>query len=209
MFELSEIQRDALMEVFNIGVGRASRNLSSLLNCETALSAPIIVQTLSTDAGKIVDPTMLQSKDACMVSRLFSGIDAESIMIFQGPRQNVIALMFDEIDSGVVSDSGRNVATQIADLVSKSCAEQMENLMGIKVQMSPVTFLTEVPEKVFNVRNQKSDILFIVKIDISLRRRGITSHFLMSFTEDSANILLDGVDRWINEETLKNKPEAV
>lgn len=206
MIELSEIQRDALMEVFNIGVGRASSQLSVIFGCEIALSAPVIVQALSPDVNKIADPSMLSRKEMCIVSRLFSGIDAESIMIFQGPQQNVITLMSDEIGSEKISETGRNVATQIADLVSGSCAEQIEKLMGINIQLSPVTFLTHASDKFFNVRNSLTDILFIVKIDISLLNRDIASHFLMSFSKDSAQVLLNGVDRWIADESIE-KPD--
>lgn len=200
MFELTELQRDALMETFNIGVGRASRSLSQMLGCETALSVPIIVQSPVNQAVQIIDPRLRAQQDVCMVTRRLGGIDAEAVMIFQGPRDNIASLLnLPAAATAHLSDSRENVATKIGQLVSESCAAQIEDLVGIPIDRGPVRFLATVPERVFEVRNSEDDVLIIVKIDIALKRKGVTGHLLLSFTQESAQQLAEGLDRMLLE----------
>lgn len=40
MTDLTDLQRDALLEIFNIGVGNAANSMSQLINEEIRLSVP-------------------------------------------------------------------------------------------------------------------------------------------------------------------------
>jgi chemotaxis protein CheC len=42
MLELSELQHDALVEIFNIGVGQAARAMSEIVSEEVTMSVPSI-----------------------------------------------------------------------------------------------------------------------------------------------------------------------
>lgn len=201
MFQLSEIQRDALMEVFNIGVGRASRSLALMLGCEASLSAPVIVQTSASEAMRIIDPDLKRQSDVCVVSRTLGGVDAEAVMIFQGSRGNLCSLMEPPVDTGSpAQDSGENIATRLAQLVSDSCAAQLEDLLGRPIERGKPCFMSSVSQDVFETRNQPDDVLFIVKIDILLKKRGVTGHLLVSFTREAANGIADGLDRLVRDE---------
>lgn len=199
MFDLTELQRDALMETFNIAVGRASKSLALLLGCEAALSVPLIVQADMRDAASIVDPALRRQSDACMASRFFGGVDVEAVMIFQGPRENIASLLNLPVSaSDGHADARQNVATKIAALVTESCAAEIQDLVGREVSRGPIRFLSTIPEQVFSVRGSDADVMIIVKIDIALKKRGVTGHLLLSFTQDSANSLADGLDKLLS-----------
>ncbi|UUZ47426.1 chemotaxis protein CheC [Massilia sp. B-10] len=50
MFNLSELQHDALVEIFNIGVGHAARAMSDIVNEEVTMSVPHITFLNRADA---------------------------------------------------------------------------------------------------------------------------------------------------------------
>ena len=200
MFELTELQCDALMETFNIAVGRSSKSLALLLGCEAALSVPIIVQAEMSDADSIVDPSLRQQTDACMASRSLGGVDFEAVMIFQGSRESIASLLNLPFSSSKChTDPRENVVTRIAALVTESCAAEIQDLVGREVTRGPIRFLATIPEQVFSVRDGASDVMIIVKIDIALKKRGVTGHLLLSFTQESANSLADGLDQLLSD----------
>lgn len=196
--ELSELQRDALMETFNIGVGRASRGLSQLLGCDVALSVPIIVQMPSSDVRQMLDPS-LPVNDVCLVSRRIGGEDAEVVMLFQGQREGFAALM---PSTREVDEPGRDiradVVTKFGYLVIESCVDQVEQVIARKLERHPVKYVDGLPERVFEVHKDQEQLL-VVKIDMMLKKHGIGAHMLFSFSEQAANRLAEGLDRIIAE----------
>lgn len=200
MFELSFLQRDALMEIFNIGVGRASRSLAQLLGCDAAMSVPIIMQASVSESGQFVDESLKQRQDACMVSRQFGGIETGAVVIFQGLRDNVAGLL--DLPASVHAghtDIRQHIASKIALMVTDSCADQIEDLVRTEVPRGPVKFQAMIGDEIFDIRRNPDDLLIIVKIDIALRKKGVTGHLLLSFSQEAGMRLAEGLDRMLSD----------
>ncbi|HQO28786.1 MAG TPA: chemotaxis protein CheC, partial [Accumulibacter sp.] len=85
MIHLSELQLDALGELFNIGVGRAANSLSQIVNDEVKLSAPSI--SLLRAANVATNLLASEFRRFSTVSLDFSGpFEARSMLIF--PERN-------------------------------------------------------------------------------------------------------------------------
>ena len=79
--ELSELQRDALVEAFNIGVGQAAASLASIVNEEVKLSV-LTLQLIPRDEA-LKQFNFHNSDRICAVSQRFSGaFDALGFLIF-------------------------------------------------------------------------------------------------------------------------------
>ena len=52
--DLNELQRDALGEIFNIGVGRAASSLSQIVNDTVLLSAPEVTLVRREEASRVL-----------------------------------------------------------------------------------------------------------------------------------------------------------
>ncbi len=69
--DLSELQRDALGELFNIGLGQAAEILSQQVKQEVLLSIPSIGFYTLHEASNVLE--QLTGKEACLVIQKFSG----------------------------------------------------------------------------------------------------------------------------------------
>lgn len=198
MHNLTELQRDTLMETFNIGVGRASRALSQLLACEMILSVPVIEQSLVQEMSKVIREDM-DPADSCAVSRRMSGIDAEVLMLFQGASKAISSLINNQLERENESDPRENVVSKIAYLVTESCFDQISDVINKNISRGPLRFMPQVPKEFFLEHRNPTDTLIIVKIDINLKKKDVSGHLLLSFTSKGASELVIGLDRMIEE----------
>lgn len=198
MHELTELQRDTLMETFNIGVGRASRALSQLLACEMALSVPRLEMALVKDMSSLLKLPM-DPNESCAVSRRMSGIDAEVLMLFHGEKSTISSLINNQLDPDQDSDPRENVVSKIAYLVTESCFDQISDVINKNVARAAPVYMATVPPSYFIEHRDPLDTLIIVKIDISLKKKDVSGHLLLSFTSKGANELAVGLDRMIEE----------
>ena len=90
--ELSELQRDALIEIFNIGVGQAAHTMSQIVGEMVALSVPEIKLFFEKNQAEAIS-TMISSPRICAVSQDFTGcMDAKALLIFPEGKTNEIVL---------------------------------------------------------------------------------------------------------------------
>lgn len=200
--ELSELQRDALTETINIGVGRASRALAQLTKSEVAMSVPVIIQCLPGTIRDIVSPSLFDSSDVCSVSRRVAGLDADVTLIFQGTKESMGELL-----AGGITQEGQDapvdvreaVAHKIGYLMIESCLDQIENVVGGNIERSKLSYHPRLPLGIFSEEFNPAEPVIIVKIDIAVPKRGISGHLLCAMMHKAANRMADGLDAIVIE----------
>lgn len=208
---LSDLQRDALMETFNIGMGRASRAIAELTKSDVAFSVPLFIEIDPDRVREVVTPTMFTSFDTCAVTRLVSGIDASVVMIFQGSSEAVDHVVRNNL---IRTEQERHInprevlATRMGHLVTESCLDQVESIMGQSVERAPVKFRPRIPVSVFDERyhpkafasgKASREPLVILKIDLSIERQKIVAHLLFGLSHQAANLMAESLDRLVTE----------
>jgi chemotaxis protein CheY-P-specific phosphatase CheC len=197
--QLSDLQRDSLMETFNIGVGLASKRISQFTGTEVAISVPILMHIEAGDLSQLVDSSMVDV-EVCGVTRKISGIDAEVGMIFQGSKNKLASLSKAplSVSEDEVFDKRSDIATKIGYLVMESCIDQIALLTHRDIIRHPIKFFESLPLTLFSSQNETNDLV-VVKIDIKLSKEGVAGHVLFSFSEDGANALAIGLDKLIQD----------
>jgi chemotaxis protein CheC len=96
MVELSELQHDALVEIFNIGVGQAARAMSEIVNQEVTMSVPSIRFLNRADAAAMLgrDETMR----VCGISQHYEGaFTTDAILMFPEDKSlDIVRMMVGE-----------------------------------------------------------------------------------------------------------------
>lgn len=195
--ELSDLQRDALSETINIGVGRASRALSQFTKAEVAMSVPVVIRCSPEEVRGIVTPALFASPDVCSVSRRIVGMEAELAMIFQSTKEAMAELLSTSIvreGQDEIVDVREAVATKIGYLVIESCLDQMEHVVGRNIERFKLNYHPKLPSGIFSDTYDPKETVIIVKIDISVPKRNITGHLLCSLPRKGANRMADGLD---------------
>jgi chemotaxis protein CheC len=198
MIELSELQRDALGELFNIGVGRAANSLSQIVKDEVRLSAPVV----SLLASEEVAQTLLGSefKELSMVSLDFSGpFDAKTLLIF--PERNALAIVSHMLDAGMtpeeLSEYEQEAMCEVGNIILNACISSLADEFRVEFHGGlPVHHYGDTESMALFDADDKQ-IVLVLQITLSMRQERLEGHMLFLLSVSSLHALLACVDGYL------------
>lgn len=198
--ELNNIQHDALVELLNIGFGRAGASLSKLTQQRVLLDVPKVavhpVTHLNHSLGKLVDQRVAS------VHQVFSGPVAGDALLLLDP---IAAATLTELLTDVppLSDdldpSSREVFTEVGNIVLNACIGTFGNMLEVPVSFSvPNVDVTTVHTVVDRLLDSGDAFRYALVITAGFRLRdsAVTGYVVIVLTVISLKRLLDALDRW-------------
>jgi chemotaxis protein CheC len=136
-FDLTEIERDALTEIVNIGVGRAARNLGLMIKEPVQLSVPRTELLLRREAAAI----LASREDVGLVSvgQAFQGVfSGQALLIF--PETNSLELVRAVVGDGMaldeIIDLEQEALAEIGNVILNGCLVVVANMLRLGLTMS-------------------------------------------------------------------------
>jgi len=130
MVELSELQKDALGELLNIGMGRASASLSEMVGEEVELSVPK-VDTLSQKEA-IVRINALVGNEITAIKETFKGAFwGDALLLF--PENHSLELVRalikdDTMPVEMISEMEQEALTEVGNIILNACLGSLANI---------------------------------------------------------------------------------
>jgi chemotaxis protein CheC len=204
MIQLNDMQRDALGELFNLGVGRAAHSLSQIVRDEVELSAPVVsLMPASEVADVLLGADMRQIS---MVSLDFSGpFDARSMLIF--PERNALTIVSHMLDAGMspeeMAEFEQEAMCEVGNIILNACVSALADHFRIE-------FEGGLPEHHFGDSRSldlfgevdESQAILILRITLAIRHERIEGHMLFLLSVGSLNALLARVDAFLAEQGM-------
>jgi chemotaxis protein CheC len=198
--ELNTVQHDALVELLNIGFGRAGASLSKLTQQRVLLDVPQVaihpVTHLNHSLGKLVDERVAS------VHQVFTGPVAGDALLLLDP---IAAATLTELLTDVppLSDeldpSSREVFTEVGNIVLNACIGTFGNMLEVPVSFSvPDVDVTTVHSVVDRLLDSGDAFRYALVITAGFRLRdsAVTGYVVIVLTVISLKRLLDALDRW-------------
>ena len=198
--ELNSVQHDALVELINIGFGRAGASLSRLTGHRVLLDVPE-VSIHPMDGLREVLAEVVEDEVAS-VHQIFSGPVAGDALLMLDPvaAAGLKELLTSEPALPLALDaSTREVLTEVGNIVLNACLGTFGNLLDLPIGFS-------VPE--INVATVKSVIdsltlagdgfryALVVTAGFRLRDAEVTGYIVIVLSVQSLNRLLLAVESW-------------
>jgi chemotaxis protein CheC len=198
--ELNTIQHDALVELLNIGFGRAGASLSKLTQQRVLLDVPQVaihpITHLNQSLGKLVDERVAS------VHQVFSGPVAGDALLLLDP---IAAATLTELLTDVpplsmdLDPSSREVFTEVGNIVLNACIGTFGNMLQVPVSFSvpdvDVTTVQAVVERMLDSGDALRYAL-VVTAGFRLRESAVTGYVVIVLTVLSLKRLIDALDRW-------------
>ena len=198
--ELNSVQHDALVELLNIGFGRAGASLSKLTQQRVLLDVPQVaihpVSHLNQSLGRLVDERVAS------VHQVFSGPVAGDALLLLDP---IAAATLTELLTDVpalsldLDPSTREVFTEVGNIVLNACIGTFGNMLEVPVSFSvpdvDVTTMTSVLDRMMETGDAFRYAL-IITAGFRLRDSAVTGYVVIVLTVQSLKRLLDALDRW-------------
>ncbi|HTH25775.1 MAG TPA: hypothetical protein VL919_11720 [Vicinamibacterales bacterium] len=198
--ELNAVQHDSLVELLNIGFGRAGASLSKLTQQRVLLEVPNVaihpVTHLNQSLGKLVNERVAS------VHQVFSGPVAGDALLLLDP---IAAATLTELLTDVpplsmdLDPSSREVFTEVGNIVLNACIGTFGNMLEVPISFSvPDVDVTDV-HNVIDRMLESGDALryaLVITAGFRLRDSAVTGYVVIVLTVQSLKRLLDALDRW-------------
>ncbi|MGL3822958.1 chemotaxis protein CheX [Sphingopyxis sp. R3-92] len=189
---LSELERDALTEIVNIGVSRAASNLRKMIGDQVFLSVPAIEVVSQTRAARLI--TEREVSDLVAVRQDFSGAFAgRALLIF--PEENsldlVRAVAGSELSADEVIEIEQEALAETGNVILNSCLATMANMLKRSLSMSIPQVVRGTGASLFAAEEQGTEegLVLFLYIDFAVKSRDIRGYIAMIMDLPSLAIL--------------------
>jgi chemotaxis protein CheC len=200
--DLTELEKDALTEVVNIGVSRAAASLRKMVGHQVLLSVPAVEIVTREKAATLLGER--ESNELVAVRQSFSGaFSGRAMLIF--PEEHCLALARavagDELSGEELEDLEQEALAETGNVILNSCLATMANMLKRPLTMSiPTVFkgnastLFEDPE-----RNDKDARVLFLYINFSIHQRDLRGYIAMTMDMPSLQSLKELLGEFIEQ----------
>ena len=198
--QLTPTQHDALVELLNIGFGRAGASLSSLTGHRVLLEVPHV----AIHPADELDATLNQfiTGDVASVHQEFGGPVGGDAMLILDPvaAATLKELLTNEPALPLELDaSAREVLTEVGNILLNACLGTFGNLLKVQVSFSvpdiDVASIRAVVDRLIGTGDAFRYAL-VVTAGFRLRDAEVTGYVVIVLTVQSLTRLLVAVDQW-------------
>ena len=198
--ELTVAQQDALVELLNIGFGRAAASLSQLTGHRVLLDVPQVSLHAIEEVGDALERTV-------------TGHVASVHQIFSGPVGGDALLILDESGAAILKElltnepalplsidaSAREVITEVGNILLNACLGTFGNLLKVQVSFSvphlSIANVTGLLESLL-ISHQGIRYALIVHAGFRLRDTQVTGYLMIVLSVASLDRLIRAVEDW-------------
>lgn len=204
MDSLAELQRDAISELVNIGIGKAASTLSDMTGEEIGLSVPkceFVLEgrpRLSDELGPEVHLTAIRQS--------FSGeFFGESVLLF--PEQESLELVHLTIDDAIPADAAAEMAqgalVELGNVVLNTFLESIGNELDISIPTSfPVLTKIKGCGELFRLSREggalSKNMTVSIHVDFAIRTKNINGYVILLLDLSAIDNFLRLVNSYIS-----------
>lgn len=197
---LSALHQDALVELINIGFGRAAAALSKLTGHRVQLEVPQITMCPIDEMTAHLRP--LLESDVATVHQIFSGtVEGDALLVLD---QRSAAILKELLTSEPalpleIDRSAREVLTEIGNILLNACLGTFGNLLKVQVSFSVPHLTLETLEEVvgsISVDRHGLHYALIVHAAFRLRDSSLTGYLVIVLGVASIERLIRALEQW-------------
>lgn len=198
MDELTDLQRDALCELFNLGVGRAAHSLSQMVQDEIQLSAPAVELVR---ANEVINALLgSEFKELSLVTMDFEGpFASKAILLF--PERNALLivsnLLAPDLTPEEVSEFEQEAMCEIGNVILNACMSALADEFGIELHGSlPEHYFSDSQALKLFAEDDRRMVL-LLRIQLSMDQQRIHGQLVLLLSIDSLEALREHLEAYL------------
>ena len=199
--QLTEVQRDALVELLNIGFGRAGASLSKLTNQRVLLEVPHVAVHPVTDLEKHL-ALVVDDEVASVHQAFFGPVGGDALLILDPTAAAALKeLLTNEPALPLALDaSSREVLVEVGNILLNACLGTFGNLLDVPITFAvpdiDIATLQSVVQRLIGPADESFRYALVVTAGFRLRDAEVTGFVVMVLTVQSLTRLLVAVEGW-------------
>jgi chemotaxis protein CheC len=202
--ELTPVQHDALIELLNIGFGRAAASLSELTGHRVLLEVPHVSIHPIGDLNRALH--LVLSDEVASVHQIFSGpVAGDALLILDhGGAGMLKELLTNEPALPLPIDAtGREVLTEVGNILLNACLGTFGNILHVQVSFSVPHLDLDTLQQVMQsllVNREGLRYALVVHAGFKLRDAEVTGYLVIVLSVASLDRLIRAVEDWEHEQ---------
>ena len=202
--ELTPVQYDALVELLNIGFGRAASALSDLTGSRVLLEVPQVSIHPMDQLSAALRPVL--SDNVASVHQIFSGpVGGDALLILDhGAAGSLKELLTNEPALPLPIDaSAREVLTEVGNILLNACLGTFGNLLHVQVSFSVPQLSLDTLHHVMQsllINSEGLRFALVVQAGFKLKDAEVTGYMVIVLSVASLDRLIRAVEQWEHEE---------
>ena len=198
--ELTAVQQDALIELLNIGFGRAAASLSQLTGHRVMLEVPHVaihpIGAVGTVLGRVI------TQEIATVHQIFSGpVAGDALLILDHEAAGRLKeLLTDEAALPLSVDaSAREVLTEVGNILLNACLGTFGNILDVTVSFSvPHLNLDTLRGLLESLLINREGLRYalVVHAGFRLRDTEVTGYLVIVLSVASLDLLMRRIESW-------------
>lgn len=204
MMALTELEHDALTEIFNIGVGLAADLLSQMVNEPVRLSVPLV--ELSSQQQAKASYQARERRPLCAIRQTYSGeVTTEAILMF--PEENSLELVRLMVGTDLPLDQltamEEDAIAEIGNIILNAVISQLSSTLNLTFAGSlPVVSVVTAgdvftPEDALRQAEEAPGSVLALTINFELSARQISGYLAFLLDFDSSERLIAQLDSFV------------
>ncbi|CDG81946.1 chemotaxis protein CheC [Janthinobacterium agaricidamnosum] len=200
MVNLTELENDALVEIFNIGVGHAAAAMSEIVNEEVTMSVPSISFLSRADAASLLGG----KKDGdriCGVSQHYEGaFDTQAILMFPEDKSlEIVRLMVgDAMPLQELTEMEQEAMSEIGNIILNSCVGTLANIFDSELHGSLPLYHVGTSTEIMSAFGAEAEaVVLMLHIDFILEAHQIHGYVAFLLNVSALHDLKEQVNRYL------------
>lgn len=200
MITLTELQKDGIGELLNIGMGNAAESLSQMVEEEVLLSVPDVQLLPTSDLEKL---EMNAQVDMSAVSQQFDGaFKGNALLLFPENKslELVWALLQGSVPKEEVFEMEEEALSEVGNVIINACLGSLANMLKESIQSDFPQFKRGKYEHIvgeFSEKEVDDPIMLFMHIDFKLKTKDIEGYVAIIMDVGSLNDFLKKIDNFI------------
>ncbi|GGY75852.1 chemotaxis protein CheC [Pseudoduganella plicata] len=208
MVELSELEHDALVEIFNIGVGQAAAAMSGIVGEEVTMSVPSITFLSRIEAAQLLEDAHRRSgsmqgtgERICGVSQHYEGaFQTEAILMFPEDKSlEIVRLMVGEsVPLAELSEMEQEAMSEIGNIILNSCVGTLANIFQQELHGSLPVYQVGSSDEILDATGSRAEtVVMMLHIDFILEKHQIHGYVAFILDVTALHDLKEQIDRYL------------
>jgi chemotaxis protein CheC len=207
MFQLSELENDALIEIFNIGVGHAAASMSAIVNEAVRMSVPSISFIARAEAARLLGAGAHGQNTAperiCGVSQHYAGaFETEAILMFPEDKSlEIVRLMVGEaVPLKELTEMEQEAMCEIGNIMLNSCVGTLANIFQRELHGSLPQYHVGTSDEILTATagaSQANTVVLMLHIDFVLEKHQIHGYVAFVLAISALHDLKDQINLYI------------
>lgn len=198
--ELTDSQIDGLVELLNIGFGRAAASLSQLTGHRIMLEVPQVSVHPVAELNKVLRP--LLTDEVASVHQIFSGpVGGDALLVLDyAAAGSLKELLTSEPALPLPIDgTAREVLTEVGNILLNACLGTFGNLLKVQVSFSVPQLNLDTLQHVLQslmVGREGLRYALVVQAGFKLKDAEVTGYLVIVLSVASLDRLIRAVEQW-------------